>query len=454
MDQFLEDLLNVGIPPSDIVRLGSYHKATATTKPLVLSEQKSDFKLKRLHWEIIDLIKSAVSNEAEELRKASVSLGANSVTKDEIMEHIEFEDSAFYDDFLLTQHADGMTKVGKKGKAVNKHYLLDQWARGKDAGIYSNPGKESSATWRMTSADRQHTLKRWKMDILRDRISSIFPCGERYNDALTRIDELRNKEGDRRVIQSKRFIGCTTTAAAKYVQSIQSATPNVLLVEEAGEIQESHLLTALGPDTEQMILIGDHKQLRPKCHYDLSVEKDDGYDMNRSMFERLILKGYPHEVLSAQHRMRPEISSLIRHLTYPNLVDAPKTQNRPKIRGFQDCVVFVNHSHPEDEVPEAPDWKDQNSSSSKKNTFEAEMTLQCTRYLGQQGYGTDEIVILTPYVGQLRLLFDILKKENDPVLNDLDSYDLVKAGLMPAATAAMGKKQIRISSIGRRQMNK
>ncbi len=53
--------------------------------------------------------------------------------------------------------------------------------------------------------------------------------------------------------------------------------------------------------------------------YKLTVEKGEGYDLNRSLFERLVLKGYPHHTLKAQHRMRPEISRLVRELTYPDL---------------------------------------------------------------------------------------------------------------------------------------
>lgn len=33
----------------------------------------------------------------------------------------------------------------------------------------------------------------------------------------------------------------------------------LVLVEEAGEIPESHILTSLGPQTQQLILIGDHQ---------------------------------------------------------------------------------------------------------------------------------------------------------------------------------------------------
>lgn len=83
--------------------------------------------------------------------------------------------------------------------------------------------------------------------------------------------------------------------------------------------------------------------------------------------------------------MRPEISSLIRELTYPDLVDAPKTQNRAPLRGLQDVIVFVNHAHPEDELTDITDRHDLTASSSKENTYEVEMVLKTVRYLAQQG---------------------------------------------------------------------
>lgn len=70
------------------------------------------------------------------------------------------------------------------------------------------------------------------------------------------------------------------------------------------------------------------------------------------------------------------------------------------------------------------------------------------RYLGQQGYRSDQIVILTPYLGQLRQLKDALSKTNDPVLNDLDTHDLVKAGLMSPSAAKVTKTPIRLATIG------
>lgn len=230
---------------------------------------------------------------------------------------------------------------------------------------------------------------------------------------------------------------------------LQNASPDIILVEEAGEILESHVLTAMTPATKQLILIGDHQQLRPKVNnFALTVEKGDGYDLNRSMFERLILGGFPHTTLSSQHRMHPEISQLVRHLTYPNLQDAPKTQQRQPLRGLQDRVIFFNHDHLENSEERTADRRDEGSSVSRKNDYEADMVLQIVRYLGQQGYGTGEQVVLTPYLGQLALLRRKLSQERDPVLNDLDSFDLVRAGLLPPETAAHDKKKIKLSTVG------
>ena len=146
-------------------------------------------------------------------------------------------------------------------------------------------------------------------------------------------------------------------------------------------------MTALSDCIEHIILIGDHqyehhfimrfpnradhvnRQLRPKVNnYDLTVEKGDGFDLNRSLFERLVLKGYPHTRLMAQHRMRPEISTLVRHLTYPDLIDAPKTQNRPNVRGLQNNLILINHDQPETEVG-AEERRDMSAKSSRQNQY-------------------------------------------------------------------------------------
>jgi superfamily I DNA and/or RNA helicase len=63
----------------------------------------------------------------------------------------------------------------------------------------------------------------------------------------------------------------------------------VIVCEEAGEVLESHILAALTPGTQQLILIGDHKQLLPKLsEYSLSIDSGSGYNLDVSLFERLV----------------------------------------------------------------------------------------------------------------------------------------------------------------------
>ena len=140
--------------------------------------------------------------------------------------------------------------------------------------------------------------------------------------------------------------------------------------------------------------------------------------------------------------MRSELLALVRQLIYPDLINTLSTQEQPNLRGFQDNLIFMNHSKLEIKLYNIPDWKDTTLISSKKNIFEAKIILKCIYYLGQQEYQTDNIIVLTSYLGQLQLLLDKLGKDNNLVLNNLDSYDLVRARLMPTASASLKRPRI------------
>jgi len=153
-----------------------------------------------------------------------------------------------------------MIQVGRRGRAIGPHYLLDQWANGWDAGIFKNHPRilNASDIWGMPPALRQDRLNKWEQEILKAQVADIYAVAKLYNQCQSRL-ERKFTEKDGAILASKRIIGCTTTAAAKYGDDIQAALPDVLLVEEAGEILESHVLTAMAANTTQLVLIGDHK---------------------------------------------------------------------------------------------------------------------------------------------------------------------------------------------------
>lgn len=449
LDQFLEDLLDIGIPAHDMLRLGG--KSTPRTKCMALYGQPSTFQQTSTSWKIIEKLRLEINDTVNDLQTAFSRYNYTRINSAQLLEYLEFhpEYADFHEAFTVPKADDGSIRVGRRGRGIDDFYLIARWLNGGNPGIFSSGVRDSSKpVWQLSSAARQDAIEKWNLGILKERVTDFYTIAEKYSDLQVQLERMF-KQKDADVISSRRIVACTTTAAAKYSQELQAASRDVVLVEEAGEILESHVLTALGRQTQQLILIGDHKQLRPKVNnYKLTVEKGEGYDLNRSLFERLIRKGFPHRTLHQQHRMRPEISALIRSLTYPDLVDAPKTQSRPDIRGLQSNVVFISHEHREEEAKETANWKDMSSVSSKQNRFEVDMVLKCVRYLAQQGYGTEKIVILTPYLGQLHLLQKVLSQENDPVLNDLDSFDLVRAGLLPAASAKLNQRQINLSTIG------
>ncbi|KAG8221421.1 P-loop containing nucleoside triphosphate hydrolase protein [Butyriboletus roseoflavus] len=390
LDQFLEDLLEIGIPGSSIARLGG--RANSAVSQLSLKNQtKEKFLRSNAAWTIIDNLKERADFLRDVLETTFRGFLASDISFEDMLTYIEFEDTDYSDAFRVPESMDGMIRK----------------------------------------------LADWKLAVHRSLVDDIWKHGRDYDECQ---DELSRKfsESSVAVLKQKRIIGCTTTGAAKYTEDIRAASPGVLLVEEAGEILESHIITALGKNTTQMILIGDHKQLRPKVNnYELTVEKEEGYDLNRSLFERL-------------HRIRPEISALIRELAYPGLTDAPKTQNRDNIRGIQSNVVFVDHNQDEDDEKRISDRGDGGSLTSKRNQFEVDMVMKIVHYLLQQGYRSENIVLLTPYLGQLSALRDAIKKDADALMNKLDSGELTRAGLLasPTPPAKSQKTRIRLATIG------
>jgi superfamily I DNA and/or RNA helicase len=105
----------------------------------------------------------------------------------------------------------------------------------------------------------------------------------------------------------------TTTGCAKNADLLKSTNFPIIIVEEAAEVFEAHILTSLSKQTEHLILIGDHQQLRPNPAV---YELDKKYNLSMSLFERMVKNNFEYVTLSNQRRMRPEISAIIRIL-YP-----------------------------------------------------------------------------------------------------------------------------------------
>ena len=220
-----------------------------------------------------------------------------------------------------------------------------------------------------------------------------------YEKALARLSELTREE-DFHVLQKARVIGMTTTCAARYRSILQRINPRIVLVEEAAEVLEAHIITSLTKGCQHLILIGDHQQLKPTpAVYELAKK----YKLDVSLFERVVNVGIQSERLCVQHRMRPEIASLMRHI-YDDLENHESVEQHEDIKGMKKNMFFINHKYLE---------KSSAESHSHTNEYEATFLVALCRYLLQQGYKAEQITLLTTYTGQMFFIKDCLRGEND-----------------------------------------
>lgn len=74
--------------------------------------------------------------------------------------------------------------------------------------------------------------------------------------------DLRDME-DVQAMKRCLVVGMTTTGAARLRSSLQSLRSPIVIVEEAAEVLEAHIVTSLTNHCQHLILIGDHQQLKP-----------------------------------------------------------------------------------------------------------------------------------------------------------------------------------------------
>ncbi|ODM89373.1 NFX1-type zinc finger-containing protein 1 [Orchesella cincta] len=209
---------------------------------------------------------------------------------------------------------------------------------------------------------------------------------------LRRELKIERQSQDGYLLRQVDVIGMTTTGAAKNHSLLETAAREL----EAAEILEAHIVTSLTEDCHQLILIGDHLQLRPSTNV---YQLEQKYHMNVSLFERMILNNINLCTLQVhysytQHRMCPEVADLIVGPIYKQLDNHPKSSSI-LMSEESPRIVF---SHPFTSGGHRCELL------SKSNYHEADLISGLCEYLLNQGYKPSQITILTTYTGQMFLL--------------------------------------------------
>lgn len=221
------------------------------------------------------------------------------------------------------------------------------------------------------------------------------------------------------LLQGADVIGLTTTGCAMHQNLLRSLRPSLLVVEEAAEVLEAQLLACMTDSLKQVVLIGDHFQLKPKVETFLYEKVNK---LNVSMFERLARQSKPIRLVE-QRRMHPLISSLIRpfyndqpiqdHASVLSraFIDAAGSKHVEHIPGLGSTRLFMwDHNQPEEMAP---------NSLSKINRLELTMCVKLAEHLVDEGVLPKSITMITPYLGQCRALRNALRLRPSNQLRDI-----------------------------------
>ncbi|KAK3117984.1 hypothetical protein LTR53_000136 [Teratosphaeriaceae sp. CCFEE 6253] len=244
---------------------------------------------------------------------------------------------------------------------------------------------------------------------------------KRFNEQATNR-RIGQWEHDENILKQQKVIGMTTTGFSKYRGLLTALQPKIILIEEAAELLEAPVTVACIPSLQHLILVGDHKQLRPHCH--VKAHEDKPYYLNVSLFERLVNNGVDFDTLSKQHRMIPEIRRIL-YPIYEDLIDDHASvldpEKRPNVLGMGGVnSFFFTHQ-----------WSElRDDQMSAYNPEEAAMIVGFVEYLVANGTPAQDVTVLTFYNGQRKRIFSQVKEKQRtgslangiPTIVTVDSY--------------------------------
>ncbi len=326
------------------------------------------------------------------LKKRVLVCGPSNISVDNIIER-------------LSKHKLDIVRVGHPARVLESvvQYCLDMRIDTCDGGqIVKDVRKELDETLQ-TIQKTKRKQDRYKL----------------YQDVKFLKSELRQREKEvlSSVIKNAQVVLTTLNGTASKI--LQNEEFDVVLVDEASQALEAECWIAI-LKAKKLILAGDHCQLPPTIK---STDKT-AQKLMFTLFERM-LKHYPKlkRLLNVQYRMNKVIMQFSSDQFYESkltcgdgiedrlLIDLESVQENEETA----CpVVFVDTAHAN--FNESSDDQD-----SMFNTGEAETVVKYLESLLQLGVTPNQIAVISPYNGQIRVLKEMIK-EKYPAL-ELGSVD-------------------------------
>jgi len=229
-------------------------------------------------------------------------------------------------------------------------------------------------------------------DLARYQIENAIPPGATKHEAY---------EAQIRAVRYAQAVCATCSGSGS--DFLDRINFSAVMLDEASQVTEPMSLVPLANGCQQLVLVGDHKQLPPTV---VSREAELA-GMTLSLFDRLIRAGVKPYLLDTQFRMHPAISYFPSISFYKGMVKSgTPAAMRLAPKGFNWPIPSVPIAF----CPSPADAMETSDNMSYSNKYEAEMVLNVlVGLLGAGELRPCHIGIVTPYAAQVKLIRSLLR---------------------------------------------
>ncbi|XP_052414063.1 helicase with zinc finger domain 2 isoform X2 [Carassius gibelio] len=217
--------------------------------------------------------------------------------------------------------------------------------------------------------------------------------GDKFTDEEKKLFSETLKKARKHELLRHDVILCTCTAASHPALADALDFKQIIIDECAMATEPEAFIPLVAHKPEQIVLLGDHKQLQPVVHCDV-VER---LGMSKSLFERYTEKAL---LLDTQYRMQEDICAFPSKQFYEGKL-ITGTSPKPSLflaNSRHTCIVF---GHVEGKEKSLVVRTERGNENSKGNLEEAEEVVRIAILLTEAGIQKKDIAILTPYNAQV-----------------------------------------------------
>lgn len=125
----------------------------------------------------------------------------------------------------------------------------------------------ASSVWSLSKNERKAAWVEWQTEMKPKAAKAVAKKIGDQHKLARELSRLRLQK-DLQRIAGARIVGCTMTEAAAHHELLAELPYDVVLVDDAGEVLEAHILTTLRKSTKHLIMIGERETpTLPACAF-------------------------------------------------------------------------------------------------------------------------------------------------------------------------------------------